>query len=78
MNSRFSIRRTRTPCPKRPVSFLQSGGLAKPSSCAMEFYEAVVGQLTLPAMSGQSGRSPDTSRPDDHSPTHCQQSIALL
>ena len=44
-------------CPKRPLSFLQSGRPAKPRFCAMEFYEAVVGELTLPARKGQSSRS---------------------
>lgn len=41
-------------CPKRSVSFLQSGRPAKPRICAMKFYEAVVGELTLPARSGRS------------------------
>ena len=34
-------------------------------------------QLAVPA-SRQSGLSPDRSRPDNNSPTYCQQSIALL
>lgn len=41
-------------CPKRPVSFLQSGRPAKPSFCAMEFYKAAVADLTLPAKCRQS------------------------
>ncbi len=41
-------------CPKRPVSFLQTGRPAKQGICALEFYEAAVADLTQPAKSGSS------------------------
>lgn len=41
-------------CPKRPVSFIQSGRPAKPGFCAMEFYEVAVGDLTQPAITSRS------------------------
>jgi hypothetical protein len=36
-----------------PFSFLQSRRSAKLKICETEFYEAAVGDLTLPAMTGQ-------------------------
>lgn len=35
-------------------------------------------ELFITASSKQSGLAPDGSRPDNKSPTYCQQSIALL
>jgi hypothetical protein len=40
------IRLIHTLCPKRPVSFLQSGRPAKPDICALEFYEAAGRKLS--------------------------------
>jgi hypothetical protein len=40
-------------CPLRPVSFLQSGSSAKSNFCELEFYEAAVADLTLPAIRKQ-------------------------
>jgi hypothetical protein len=41
-------------CPKRPVSFLQSGHSAKPRFNEVAFYEAAAGDLDLPAIKRQS------------------------
>ena len=48
------LRRRTAPCPKRPVSFLQSGHSAKPRFNEVAFYEAAVGDLDLPARKGHS------------------------